>query len=197
MTAQAPATAPRRTGRPRAQAGATPTRERLLDAASSVFAEQGSERASLTEIAARAGISGPAAYKHFASKADLLIHAARHSLDNVSAAATTSARTPIESARRWLSPDFAATRRLVLELHLAAGREHDLLELLAEWHLEQAAAWQERSADGHDRIKVFYLLLLGLSQIDVLAAIDADHAQVQHHVEQMVSTLFPEYQEPR
>ena len=192
---QAPAAdAHRRTGRPPKKPGEVPTRERLIAAAIDVFAEGGFRGASITDIAARAGISGPGVYKHFATKADLLIQAARHSLDSVSGAA---ARTPAESVRRWLAPDFAKTRRLLLELHLAAGHEEELLELLAEWHVEQASAWQDRRPDDLAQIKAFYLLLLGLSQLDILSALDVDTAVVTAHVDRMVTALFPEPLEPR
>ena len=53
----------------------------MIAAAVEVFVERGFGRANITEIAERAGISGPAVYKHFDGKADLLIQAARHSLD--------------------------------------------------------------------------------------------------------------------
>ncbi len=48
------------------------TRETLLDAAAMVFAERGFQGASLDEIAARAGYTRGAIYKHFADKAELL-----------------------------------------------------------------------------------------------------------------------------
>ncbi|MGI9596314.1 MAG: TetR/AcrR family transcriptional regulator [Acidimicrobiales bacterium] len=188
---------PRRTGRPPKQDGAVPTRDRLIAAAIEVFGQEGFSGASVTQIATRAGISGPAVYKHFAGKADLLIQAARHSLDSVSGAARRSDPTPAATAKRWLSPDFAETRRLILELHLAAGREDELMDLLAEWHLEQAGAWQERRTDSVEQIKVFYLLLLGLSQTDILCSLDADPSLVVAHVERMVAALFPSAPETR
>lgn len=193
MSPQAPTVAesPRRNGRPPKKAGAVPTRDRLIAAAIEVFGENGFSGASITDIAARAGISGPAVYKHFNGKADLLIQAARHSLEGVSGAARRAARTPIETAKRWLSPEFAPTRRLILELHLAAGREDELMDLLAEWHQEQAAAWQERRTDDVEQIKTFYLLLLGLSQIDVLSSLEGDPTLVETHVGHIVTALFP------
>lgn len=199
MSPQAPAvtTTPRRNGRPPKQAGDVPTRDRLVAAAIDVFGEDGFSGAGITDIAARAGISGPAVYKHFDSKADLLIQAARQSLAGVARAATTAAATPTETAHRWLAPDFAPTRRLLLELHLAAGRHEELLELLAEWHIEQAAAWQARGSIGLDQIKTFYLLLLGLSQLDILSAIEADRSLIEGHVDRMITALFPETREPR
>ncbi len=48
------------------------TREALLDAAATVFAERGFQGASLDEIAATAGYTRGAIYKHFADKEELL-----------------------------------------------------------------------------------------------------------------------------
>jgi AcrR family transcriptional regulator len=48
------------------------TRDALLDAAAKVFAERGFQGASLDEIAATAGYTRGAIYKHFTDKADLL-----------------------------------------------------------------------------------------------------------------------------
>src|SRR3954469_21229958 len=47
-------------------------RERLLDAAADVFAEQGYDRARVQDIARRAGLSPGAIYGNFRDKADLL-----------------------------------------------------------------------------------------------------------------------------
>lgn len=48
------------------------TREALLRAAAKLFAERGFRGTSVEEIGAACGVSGPAVYKHFASKLDLL-----------------------------------------------------------------------------------------------------------------------------
>ncbi|MEM7288135.1 MAG: helix-turn-helix domain-containing protein [Actinomycetota bacterium] len=189
MTAQAPS---RRTGRPPKSADAIPTRDRLIAAAIEVFVERGFGQANITEIAERAGISGPAVYKHFDGKADLLMEAARHSLDTTLRGSAVGGQDPSETARRWLSPGFEPTRRLLLELHLTAGRETDLTSLLAEWHLERTALWQTNAHETVDRIKAFYLLLLGLAHVDSLSALDADPALVQDHVDRMVDALFAE-----
>jgi TetR/AcrR family transcriptional regulator len=45
-----------------------PTSEQILDVAEDAFAERGFDAASLSEIAATVGISGPGIYKHFKSK---------------------------------------------------------------------------------------------------------------------------------
>jgi AcrR family transcriptional regulator len=49
------------------------TRERILDIALELFADQGYERTSLRQIAERLGFSKAAIYYHFASKEDILM----------------------------------------------------------------------------------------------------------------------------
>jgi AcrR family transcriptional regulator len=49
------------------------TRDRLLDAAATIFAERGLAAASLDEVAAQAGYTKGAVYSNFASKTDLVI----------------------------------------------------------------------------------------------------------------------------
>lgn len=180
----------RRVGRPAKDDHAVATGERLIAAAVDEFVERGFSRASLTRIAERAGISGPAVYKHFDGKADLLIHAARHSLEQTLSTIATPALPPNDIAHLWLSDDFAATRRLLLELHVAAGRETDLATLLTEWHLERTTAWQATRDDSVEQIKVFYLLLLGLAQIDSLSALDTAPDAIAELVDRMVDAVF-------
>ncbi len=168
-----------------------PTRQRLVAAAIEVFGEQGFSQASVGDIAERAGVSGPAVYKHFDTKADVLIHAARCSLDTLGAA-TTTARSPHDLTRLWLSDDFAPTRRLLLELHLAAGRETDVAALLTDWHVERARSWELDRNDTVEQIKAFYLLLLGLAHVDSLASLDAEPAMLNNHIDRMVDALFPD-----
>jgi AcrR family transcriptional regulator len=48
------------------------TREAMLRAAAGLFAERGFRGTSVEEIGSACGVSGPAVYKHFASKHDLL-----------------------------------------------------------------------------------------------------------------------------
>lgn len=192
MPAQAPTE--RRSGRPPQRDGVAPTRERLLDAAIDVFVDDGFANASVTEVAERAGISGPAVYKHFAGKAELFIEAARRSLDETLADAPDDPQArvdPVEIAHRWLGDGFAATRRLLLELHLAGGRDCDVAGLLASWHLERTTAWQARRGDPVERVTAFYLLLLGLAQVDALAALEPDPARLRTEVDRMVAALFP------
>jgi AcrR family transcriptional regulator len=49
-----------------------PRREQILDIAATLFAERGFHGVSVHDIGSACGISGPALYKHFASKNDIL-----------------------------------------------------------------------------------------------------------------------------
>jgi len=64
-------------------AGVSPdeTKAKLIDAAATVFADKGYERATVAEIAREAGVTNGAIYTHYERKADLLVDAMRFHLD--------------------------------------------------------------------------------------------------------------------
>jgi AcrR family transcriptional regulator len=72
-------------------------RSALLHAAADLFAERGFERVSLEDLGAAVGISGPAVYRHFASKqavlAALLIDVSRELVAGADAVVASSAST--------------------------------------------------------------------------------------------------------
>lgn len=49
------------------------SRERILEEATRLFEEQGYEKTTVDEIGVAAGVTGPAIYRHFKSKGDLLV----------------------------------------------------------------------------------------------------------------------------
>ncbi|RBY87988.1 TetR/AcrR family transcriptional regulator [Blastococcus sp. TF02A-30] len=59
-------------GRPRRDAGAPPTRERILVAATDLFAERGADGVAMRDIAERVGIDVSSVHHHFPTKAGLL-----------------------------------------------------------------------------------------------------------------------------
>ena len=67
-------------------------RQQLVRAASRLFAERGFRAVSMEDLAAEAGVSGPAVYRHFASKeallADLLIDVSEQLLEQGTQRAT-------------------------------------------------------------------------------------------------------------
>ena len=57
------------------------TSERILSAAAQLFAEHGFTGASMPAIAAQSGITAGAIYRHFASKAELLLEVVKRALE--------------------------------------------------------------------------------------------------------------------
>ncbi len=68
---------PQATAKPRSRLSAPERRERILAAATEVFAEHGYAGASMGEIARRAGVVASVIYDHFGSKADLHVQLLR------------------------------------------------------------------------------------------------------------------------
>lgn len=127
------------------------TRERLVGAASGLFAERGFTGASLAEAAERIGVTAQSVYSHFASKDELLaavVERAENAIWLGAAAALRSAVDPADALGRLVDAHTAAARNqpfvtafLVPELEVLPEqviRRHG--EYLREWtHLLQAA----------------------------------------------------------
>jgi AcrR family transcriptional regulator len=171
----------------------TATRQRLLAAAVAACVEHGFEGTTVADIAKRARVSGPGIYNHFGGKVELLVEAGRWALDQLTAD-RGSQRSATSTARAFLSDEFADTRRLLTELHLAAQRHPDVADLLAQWHRDHAEAWMRRvpGPDPGAAVKAYFALLLGICQIDSLTAIAGSNAAVANEVDHMVRLLLPE-----
>jgi AcrR family transcriptional regulator len=116
------------------------TRDRLIDAAATVFARRGFETATLDEVAATAGFTKGAVYSNFASKTDLFIAlierrievqtaelSARYGGQDLAAAARRLQNPPDrepESERQWLL--------LAIEFWLHAMRDERARALMAQ-----------------------------------------------------------------
>lgn len=88
----------RRGGRPRGS-----TRERILDVALELFNEQGYDKTSLREIAARLGFTKAAVYYHFARKEDILLalHLRLHALGRGMIDDLAGFDDPAQAAKLW------------------------------------------------------------------------------------------------
>jgi AcrR family transcriptional regulator len=75
------------------------TRDRVIDAALTLFSERGTTAVSMRELADAAGVTVPGLYYHFASKADLVRAVYRERVD----------RDP------WVPPEAAPVEQLVVE----------------------------------------------------------------------------------
>jgi len=185
--------APRLGRRPKRDEFGTATRERLLAAAIASCAERGFEGATVADIAQRADVKAPAIYNHFGGKVELLVAAGRVALDELNAAAGPQT-TAAAIAHAFLADEFADTRRLLGELHLAAQRHPEVADLLAKWHGDQAGRWMDRAARGADpaaTVKTFFAFLLGLCQIDAMSSLDVPTARIEARVDDVLAVLFP------
>ncbi len=100
------------TRKPRADA--VRNRERVLEAAKTVFNAGGPE-ASLEAVAKRAGVGIGTLYRHFPTREDLFEAVYRREVEQLSELAEhlRSAKDPVEALRRWLrsAVEFVATKK--------------------------------------------------------------------------------------
>ena len=117
--------------------GEDPTRDRLIAAAASVFAEKGYDGAGVQEIARRAGFTTGAIYGRFRGKAELLLAAIEaHShgeLDQLFAehrfeGKVTDVLTTVGS--HLVTDPFDDGQALLLEAFVAARRDPEVAELM-------------------------------------------------------------------
>jgi AcrR family transcriptional regulator len=166
-TANTPPTA--NVGR-RKRSDARRNQQALLDAAAAVFIRTGVD-APVRDIAAEAGVGMGTIYRHFPTRADLVVAVFRHQLDALAAAtATTAGEAPDEALRSWVArfADFLVTKHGLAEaLHSdQAGFESLHAEFVDRLvpvldHLLKASA-----AAGHTRADVQpYELMLGIGNL--------------------------------
>ncbi|MGW5333881.1 TetR/AcrR family transcriptional regulator [Streptomyces bauhiniae] len=92
--------------------------QKLLDAAAAVFVRAGID-APVREIAAASGLGMGTIYRHFPTRADLVVAVFKHQVDVLAAAADTppTADTPYEVLRIWVHQfaDFLVTKHGLAE----------------------------------------------------------------------------------
>lgn len=109
---------------PRKRADARRNEQTLLEAAAAVFVASGVD-APVRDIAARAGVGMGTIYRHFPTRADLIIAVYRHQVDacaEAGPALLASSRTPHAALARWIDlfVDFLVTKH-----GLAAAMQSD------------------------------------------------------------------------
>ncbi|MFE6286979.1 TetR/AcrR family transcriptional regulator [Streptomyces sp. NPDC057877] len=87
----------------------------LLDAAAAVFVASGVE-APIRDIAARAGVGTATIYRHFPTRADLIVAVYRHQVEALAEAGPAllaSSTTPYAALERWIDlfVDFVVTKQ--------------------------------------------------------------------------------------
>ena len=117
-----------RAGSRRADPLAATTRERLIEAAADVIAEEGYDRAGVQEIARRAGLTNGAIYANFRDKSELLAEAIEVGLlrlfvrmDDAKRAGASPAQV-IEMIGRTIGLNAPARNRTLISEALAAAR---------------------------------------------------------------------------
>jgi len=86
----------------------------LLDAAAAIFVKSGVE-APVRDIAAKAGVGTGTIYRHFPTRADLIIAVYRHQVETLAETGSTllaSSPTPYAALGRWINQfvDFLVTK---------------------------------------------------------------------------------------
>jgi AcrR family transcriptional regulator len=122
---------------PRRRADARRNEKALLDAAAAAFVASGVD-APVRDIATRAGVGVGTVYRHFPTRADLVVAVYRHQVEALAAAAAThlaEAPGPYDALARWIDGfvDFLATK------HGLAGalQESDGFEALHAYFLDR------------------------------------------------------------
>lgn len=90
--------------------GTPSRREQVLAEATALFAQRGFHDVSMEDIGAAAGIAGPSVYRHFPSKAALMVAIGHRAADRLALAAEQALRAPDEhSALRRLAASYVHT----------------------------------------------------------------------------------------
>jgi AcrR family transcriptional regulator len=116
-----------------------PTRERILSAAAQLFAEHGFASTSMPAIAELSGITAGAIYRHFTSKAELLLEVVKRALEALPfsferSSGEEDAALLSEVAARITDPALTPLRQLALEVHAAARRDPEVRALLSAYN---------------------------------------------------------------
>jgi AcrR family transcriptional regulator len=117
----------------------TTRRQQILDTAATLFAERGFHGVSVHDIGGALGISGPALYKHFAGKDDLL----SQSLTAISEQLLEEGRA---RASRAVSPEEALDALIAWHIDFALGHPAFIVIQEREWaNLDAAGRKQVRT----------------------------------------------------
>ena len=154
----------------------------LLDAAAAIFVESGVE-VPVRDIAAKAGVGTATIYRHFPTRADLIIAVYRHQVEacaEAGPALLASSPTPHAALGRWISlfVDFLVTKH-----GLAAALQSDNagFETLHAYFLDRllpaCAQLLEAAADAGEIESGMeaYQLMLGVASLCIGAEHDPDY----------------------
>lgn len=111
-----------------------PTRERILMAASDLFAAQGYAGTSTRQIATKVGMQQPSLFHHFSTKAAIMHELLRYSLERPRRWKTILVKTPTDPATKLYCYCFLDIRHIASSPYNIAGLDHDNVTRLAEFN---------------------------------------------------------------
>lgn len=129
-------------------------RDLILEAAVRLFHEQGYPATSVDDIGKAVDVSGPAIYRHFSSKEDLLLEAIRMAADEVQTihdAARADAASPEELLQRYIRAyvEVALDRSAMIAVwnsearHVSPERRSRTMRRLRAWSSDWVQALQD------------------------------------------------------
>jgi len=193
----------RRLGRPRnvdRPSGAPSSRERILAAATKLFAERGTAATTMERIADKTGFTVGALYRHFHGKADLLLSVVADALEHIPLfqPAARSGGGVAETIGIYVTPQAEVIRRLAREVHAASRRDPRVRRLLGGFNRRIRAAAAERVAALHaDPVgspeltaDLLLVIVLGLVHLDTLAPDRSDRPEFRRVVERAVERIL-------
>jgi AcrR family transcriptional regulator len=178
------------------------TRERILDAALALFAERGYEATSMREIAEQLGITKPALYYHFDSKADIvramladteervtgLVEWARSQPDSPDVRREILMRwSDIMQAHGLAAFRFVMSNRQVI-LDLSPDRHQGMHHCLGELHEVLAPPDASVEDQLRTRLALMSINMAGLAGADI----DADEDEILAAARRVALDLLPE-----
>jgi AcrR family transcriptional regulator len=125
----------------------TPRRQQILDTAATLFAERGFHGVSVHDIGGACGISGPALYKHFAGKNDILTQ----SLTAISERLLAEGRARSETAS-----DAQAALDALIAWHIDFALGHPALIVIQE------REWANLDATGREQVRTLQLAYIDI-----------------------------------
>ncbi|WP_026197563.1 TetR/AcrR family transcriptional regulator [Sciscionella marina] len=148
----------------RKRSDARRNQQTLLDAAATVFVRAGVD-APIRDIAAEAGVGIATMYRHFPTRADLVVAVFRHQVDALAATTAADGESPEDALRSWVHrfADFLVTKHGLAEaLHSdQAGFESLHSEFVDRLLPVLDRLLKAAAATGHTRddIRAFDLML--------------------------------------
>ena len=100
---------------------------RILDEAAALFHEKGFHGVGMDELGARAGLSGPALYRHFSSKNEILAALFNEAMDELVAATVPVETDPADDLRRMIRHHvrYAVSHRALVGIYQREDRSLD------------------------------------------------------------------------